>query len=457
MWFGTQHHSEWVTCPLRGAEMTPESWGTEGTYLSGGGFVRQSQDSHRQYIFEWSGASSRASAEIMQAYRDGVYNKTPSDLIYFIDPLMYSRNILPKRWAQPGILTVEGSAEHSPLGVGAPIDTPPSVHGNQRVPLVGAQVSSPLTSLSDLHALTGPGVGAVWIPVPEGKALTVIAWTGDPIPSESGLYIKSQAIGGSWQSPEKVGKAGITVSGVKGFLLATVGFFNFYGARAVIGQGDNWAPLVDHFWEGMPHYSPSVETDNGGEDENVFPNPEFKGGVGVVTVWENLIPSPRPSYSTSRYATTSARGVRSGENYREVEITADVSGDTTVYRTNSGNGHEDFEAGEVYSGRVGVGNPNPYPVTVRAGFIRNTGSSVAYGPTRSADVTIPPRGYEEITVPPYEVDSSWTTIRLGVVAPSTGEIPAGTRLHMYDGFTVTRGEEWCRHLIHGDMPYGERD
>src|SRR5699024_1335581 len=198
-----------------------------------------------------------------------------------------------------------------------------------------------------LHALTGPGVGAVWIPVPEGKALTVIAWTGDPNPSESGLYIKSQAIGGSWQSQEKVGKAGITVSGVKGFLLATVGFFNFYGARAVIGQGDNWAPLVDHFWEGMPHYSPSVETDDGGEVKNVFPNPEFKGGPLLQTVWENLILAPRPSRSSARYNVTGATGVQNGEDYREIELTSDAEGSRTFYRTSPNNGHLFPEPGET--------------------------------------------------------------------------------------------------------------
>src|SRR5690625_6170721 len=121
-WFVTMRHFQWIGVPPRGAERGSESWWTEGTYLAGGGFVRQSQDSHRQYIFEWSGASSRESAEVMQSYRDGVYSKTHSDLIYFIDPLIYSRNVLPKRWAQPGLLAPDSGSAATSIGYVSNID-----------------------------------------------------------------------------------------------------------------------------------------------------------------------------------------------------------------------------------------------------------------------------------------------------------------------------------------------
>src|SRR5690625_2907091 len=308
MWFGTQHHSEWINAPLRGAEMTPESWGTEGTYLSGGGFVRQSQDSHRQYIFEWSGASSRASAETMQAYRDGVYNKTPADLLYFIDPLMYNRNILPKRWAQPGILTTPGEAEYSPIGVVTPVDTPVSMLGNQRVPLVGAQVSSPITSLGGLNAITSPGVGSVWVPIPEGETLTVIAWTGNPVTTDSGLYLKAQSTGGSWRSPEHVGPHGVTVSGAKGILLATVGTFDFYGARAVVGQGDEWNDSAVYEWTGEPNKSTSTRTTSNGSDKNLPDFSDVNQSSEIVSERRNLLIVPAPNYKTSPNAWFAHRG-----------------------------------------------------------------------------------------------------------------------------------------------------
>lgn len=211
---------------------------------------------------------------------------------------------------------------------------------------------------------------------------------------------------------------------------------------------------IHYEWEGTPNYSVSERIQLEESWRNEFTNPNFGGGVGLVTVWENLLPAPRPSRSSTRYSMTDAEAVVNGDDYREIELTADVSGSTTVYRTGSASGFEDFSSGEVFSARVGVGNPNSYPVTLRAGIVRLASSSVAYAPTRSDDVTIPAEGYAEIEVPPFEVGSGWDTIRLGVVAPSSGVVPAGTRLRMFDGFTVSRGNA-CPYLIHGDIALGE--
>src|SRR5690625_2816767 len=289
MWFGTQHHSEWVTCPLRGAEMTPESWGLEGTYLSGGGFVRQSQDSHRQYIFEWSGASSRASAETLQAYRDGVYNKAPSDLIYFIDPLIYSRNILPKRWAQPGILTRPQTTVFSSLGSVYPVETPTSLLGALRLPLRGAHISSPFTSSTQFNSSEVPSIGSTWVPIPPGETLSLVAWWGNPENPGFGVYVKIQNADGSWEDAQKVETMGVRVSGVRGLLLGVVGSFDYYGARAVIGRGDDWADPVVYEWSGTPNDSTSTQTTADGVDTNLFENPRFvtPGSSGEVLKHSN--------------------------------------------------------------------------------------------------------------------------------------------------------------------------
>lgn len=229
MWFGTQHHSEWITCPLRGAEMTPESWGTEGTYLSGGGFVRQSQDSHRQYIFEWSGASSREAAEKMQAYRDGVYSRRRTDLIYFIDPLMYERNVLPKRWAQPGIIASE--TRITPTGLGNVIlSSTPSGYIDRGVPLAGASIGS--QALPDFSN-TSPRKGSIWVPIPEGMSLRIVAWAeADSV--GNGVYVRPQKTDGEWQTPTRITNTPFTVSGSRGVLLGTVGQFRLYGIRAIL-------------------------------------------------------------------------------------------------------------------------------------------------------------------------------------------------------------------------------
>src|SRR5699024_864697 len=140
----------------------------------------------------------------IQAYRDGVYSRKRSDLIYFLDPLIYSRNILPKRWAQPGILTVEGVAEYTSLGVVTPANTPSALMGSMGLPLVGAQVSSPFSSPSSFDSTSAPQTGSVWIPIPSGETLKLAAWTGNPSPSTSGLYFKSLGVDGEWGDAEKI-------------------------------------------------------------------------------------------------------------------------------------------------------------------------------------------------------------------------------------------------------------
>jgi hypothetical protein len=91
---------QFIRTPNRGAPMNTESWGTSGTYLNGGGFVRQSFGGHMNYVFEWPDSSSRQTAQLMRSYRRGTYGR---GLIYFIDPLIYDLNILPARWADPSI------------------------------------------------------------------------------------------------------------------------------------------------------------------------------------------------------------------------------------------------------------------------------------------------------------------------------------------------------------------
>lgn len=242
MLIGTQHHAQMVRPPLRGAEMTPEGWGADGTYLSGGGFVRQSQDSHRTYIFEWSGARSVEEASYMQALRDGAYSKSRRDLIYFIDPVIYDKNILPKRWAQPGILAPDSGSASTPLGLVTKIEG----LGLPTYPLTGAQVSSYFTSLAQFNATTEPQQGSVWIPVPPGKTLYVWAITPYDL-EEGGVYIKTQNLDGSWNPPIKsMFLTPVEVTGIRGALIGTVGMFDFHAAMASFSPITAWSPGLGH-------------------------------------------------------------------------------------------------------------------------------------------------------------------------------------------------------------------
>src|SRR5699024_4866557 len=122
---------------------------------------------------------------------------------------------------------------------------------------------------------------------------------------------------------------------------------------------------------------------------NEFTNPIFGAAYGEVIVQENVLPHPRPSVSTGRFAATDTEGIDSGPDYRVIRFLADVSGAVTFYRTSVSNGFTDLEPGDVFSGRVKVGNPNTFPVTMRAGFIRRTNSQATLESSRTGDVTIP--------------------------------------------------------------------
>lgn len=236
MWFGTPNHSQWIDVPLRGAEMSPQSMATDGTLVSGGGYSRYSLDSHREYMFEWGAASSRESAETMQAYRDGAYSADPSDLIYFHDPLTYDRNILPKRWAQPSILVPPNlnSFTNTPLGRVSRVDhslTPPWTT-NRSLPMEPVTVSSPIKTGSPFQSLINKyrSRGALWIPIPTGMSLSLTSWVSAT--PESG-YFAMRRNGSSWGSPVKLSHIPTTFSG-DGVLLGVVGVPHVFGARGVL-------------------------------------------------------------------------------------------------------------------------------------------------------------------------------------------------------------------------------
>lgn len=125
---------QWIPAPLTDADMSPEGWNSSGTYLNGGGFSRQSRGSHKNYIFEWPGSSSRQMAQLMKDYRDGIWSARDNPLLYFIDPLIYDQNILPAGWAAPGMF-VSREGGFTPLGVCDPAERVEDLD----LPVVGAK------------------------------------------------------------------------------------------------------------------------------------------------------------------------------------------------------------------------------------------------------------------------------------------------------------------------------
>lgn len=161
---------QWVDTPLSGASSTPESWRAGATYLNGGGFVQHAWDSHKVYDFSWRNSSARQAAQLMKSYRDGTYGR---GLIYFTDPLIYDTNILPPRWADPGMaLNYEGPSH---VTNAEPEEVPFSGFKTNRYPV--RQVRYDLSSVR-------PGYreqDSVFIPVPEGYYIffgSVYSFTG---------------------------------------------------------------------------------------------------------------------------------------------------------------------------------------------------------------------------------------------------------------------------------------
>ena len=144
--------------------MSPEGWGTGGTLLSGGGYQSNSWGTHKNYTFEWSGASSLEAAQLMKSYRDGTYGR---GLIYFIDPLTYERNVLPARLADLSMAVGDESASlvynasPTPLSSGATVAS-------------GLPIGGALYNLGSVAANIRANE-STFIPIPAGYTLHLTA------------------------------------------------------------------------------------------------------------------------------------------------------------------------------------------------------------------------------------------------------------------------------------------
>lgn len=162
-WFGTENRLEWFPTPNRGADVSPEGWSAGGTLLNGGGYQLNSFGSHRNYIFEWPSSSSREAAQKMQSYAAGTYGR---GLIYFIDPLTWTTNMLPAQLADPSTaLGYEGAS----LVYGVdPVGVPTSGWETNELP-----VQSAYYDLAGVAAGWRGKEQATFIPIPPGYTLSL--------------------------------------------------------------------------------------------------------------------------------------------------------------------------------------------------------------------------------------------------------------------------------------------
>lgn len=252
-WFGTEKRMGWFPSPLQGADMSPEGWNANGTLLNGGGWSRASFLTHKTFTFEWKSTSALETAAKMKAYQSGTYGR---GLIYFIDPMIYDKNVLPERWADPSILLGdEGrslvynvSPEEAPVSGGSPMDLPVSA------------------SYYDLTGVTSGYRGdkdSVFIPIPEGYVLHLGAFysaTDDGgifaspvyngvVGSETKLTPLSTA-GPTLLADEFVGASGVRLwlgkDGADGTVTVTAMIGRLYKVGAAVVKTGKWVPGMGH-------------------------------------------------------------------------------------------------------------------------------------------------------------------------------------------------------------------
>lgn len=184
LWFGTLERSGWFNTPASGADVSPQGWSDNGTLVNGGGYAFTSWGSHRQYIFEWSGASSRKTAQLMHSYANGTYGR---GLIYFQDPLTYDTNVLPAQVADPTIaLEYDGSS----LVYGVEPTGAPALSGPNELP-----VRSATYDLTNVAAGFRGSNDATYVTIPEGYSLllgAIYTFTGT-----GGVYVSPQNTNGT--------------------------------------------------------------------------------------------------------------------------------------------------------------------------------------------------------------------------------------------------------------------
>lgn len=104
IWFGTRGYMQWVKDPASGMTVTQADWNTSTQLLNGKKYVRTSNNSHREFDLTWNLAHRSVIQPILD-YANGVFG----DTIYFVDPFVADRNILPLDWSVPMMGAVDGT------------------------------------------------------------------------------------------------------------------------------------------------------------------------------------------------------------------------------------------------------------------------------------------------------------------------------------------------------------
>lgn len=150
MFIGTRERMLEVKCPNVGMPSGKNGWSSVTDFLNGGAAVRRSTASSKRYEMTWS-SLSRDEARVILDLADRLYG---GGEIYWLDPFVADKNMLPQQWASPMQALYDGL----PL-IGYERPTPVLTTGSvDRLPVQSAMY----TIAADAPARS------VWIPIPAG-------------------------------------------------------------------------------------------------------------------------------------------------------------------------------------------------------------------------------------------------------------------------------------------------
>lgn len=226
MWFGTERKMMWIDTPNTGADASSIGTTASATGLGGGGFSRQSWDSHKGYQFSWGESADQRMVSIMESYRNGSYGR---GLLYFSDPMYYRTNILPKRLADPA-MAVNWEAE--PLIRDANPTAVPQIATENDYPIDAAAYTVPAGYSSQTDGTE------FFIAIPPGFTLVV----GAVFSGAGALYVRTPA-GITNLTPLALNAANVANQVITGQPWARIGIRNT-GAAGILTIGGVTARLA---------------------------------------------------------------------------------------------------------------------------------------------------------------------------------------------------------------------
>ena len=156
-YIGTKRRMTEVRAPSVNMPSGKQGFGNELIFTNGGASVRRSVAAHKRYTLTWN-AVDRDDARVVLDIADGLYGDGE---VYWHDPFVADRNVLPQWWATPS----QGGYDGLPLNAGVRgtlVNTPSNTLG------------FPLESIEYTVVLNQSRT--VWVPVPPGYTAHVGAY-----------------------------------------------------------------------------------------------------------------------------------------------------------------------------------------------------------------------------------------------------------------------------------------